>query len=69
MHEHPSGVPVLCCVQELFDEERDVEIGAGYTGISIYFENKRVSHMYLCMYVAAALRLLTHPHPPTPIGH
>ena len=40
------GDPLLClCVQEVY-EDRSVEIGAGYTGISVYYETKLVGRTF-----------------------
>ena len=46
------------CVQELLDDERYVEIGAGYTGISVYYEKKLVGLCNCCP--------THHPTDPTP---
>ena len=56
------GNPLLClCVQELY-EDRSVEIGAGYTGISVYYETKLVGRTF----AAAAQHPLTNLYPPPP---
>ena len=47
------------CVQELLDDERYVEIGAGYTGISVYYEKKLVGLTYAT--VAPPATTLTPP--------